>query len=110
MTLEVGLTVLLNFADSGLGDQIFGSFEPFGIFIIWCSGKLLSNELHISVYFIVLLSEIRLTFKGHAYVHWTEQHSTGSGKNRRTETRHYSASEYYFDQRVPVYGKGEKML
>ncbi|XP_076472508.1 arrestin domain-containing protein 3-like [Babylonia areolata] len=47
---------------------------------------------------------VRLRFEGKAYVHWTEQHSTGSGKDRRTETRHYSASEAYFNQDVLLYG------
>lgn len=56
----------------------------------------------------VYISEIRLKFKGLAYVHWTEQHSTGSGKNRRTTTRHYSATENYFDQTVAVYGRGQQ--
>ncbi|XP_059165745.1 arrestin domain-containing protein 17-like [Physella acuta] len=47
---------------------------------------------------------IRLKFEGKAYVHWSETHSTGSGKNRRTTTRHYSASERYFDQEVLLFG------
>ncbi|KAK7473577.1 hypothetical protein BaRGS_00035180 [Batillaria attramentaria] len=47
---------------------------------------------------------IRLRFEGKAYVHWTERHSTGSGKNRRTTTRHYSATEQYFNQDVLMFG------
>ncbi|KAL8602260.1 hypothetical protein ACOMHN_022773 [Nucella lapillus] len=47
---------------------------------------------------------IRLRFEGKAYVHWTEQHSSGSGKNQRTTTRHYSATESYFNQDVLLYG------
>ncbi|XP_078598581.1 arrestin domain-containing protein 3-like isoform X1 [Branchiostoma floridae x Branchiostoma japonicum] len=50
---------------------------------------------------------VRLKFHGHAYVHWTERHSTGSGKNRRTTTRHYSASETYFQHKVTLFGKAE---
>ena len=50
------------------------------------------------------LPGVRLKFEGKAYVHWTEQHSTGSGKHRRTTTRHYSASENYFNQEVLLYG------
>ncbi|KAH9523028.1 Arrestin domain-containing protein 3 [Bulinus truncatus] len=47
---------------------------------------------------------IRLKFEGKAYVHWSESHSTGSGKNRHTTTRHYSASERYFDQEILLFG------
>eukprot|EP00916_Digyalum_oweni_P011297 GHVL01018824.1.p1 GENE.GHVL01018824.1~~GHVL01018824.1.p1 ORF type:complete len:423 (-),score=14.79 GHVL01018824.1:325-1593(-) len=47
---------------------------------------------------------IRLMFEGKAYVHWSEQHSSGSGKNRRTHTKHYSATEIYFNQDVLLYG------
>ncbi|XP_025077865.1 uncharacterized protein LOC112554340 [Pomacea canaliculata] len=47
---------------------------------------------------------IRLKFEGKAYVHWTEQHSSGSGKNRTTRTVHYSATEKYFEQEVLLFG------
>lgn len=50
------------------------------------------------------LPGVRLKFEGKAYVHWTEQHRTGSGKHQRTTTRHYSASENYFNQEVLLYG------
>ena len=67
-------------------------------------------DLFAKMYICWVFSEIRLTFKGLAYVHWTERHSTGSGKNRRTTTRHYSATENYFHQIVPVYGRGLAIL
>ena len=59
--------------------------------------------------FLVFLG-VRLLFSGSAYVHWTEQHSTGSGKNRRTETRHYSASESYFNFELLLFGPGMVLL
>ncbi|WAR01022.1 ARRD3-like protein [Mya arenaria] len=49
---------------------------------------------------------VRLQFLGHARVHWTETHQTGSGKNRRTETRHYSSSETYFNFELLLFGPG----
>lgn len=55
------------------------------------------------MYFV---SGVKLAFTGSAYVHWTETHQTGSGKNRRTETRHYSASETYFNFELLLYGPG----
>lgn len=51
---------------------------------------------------------MRIKFVGRAHVHWTERHSTGSGKNRKTTTRHYSATENLFEQAIIVYGEGTK--
>ena len=45
---------------------------------------------------------LKLNFKGKANVHWSERH--GSGKNART--RHYRASETYFDTTFSLVGKG----
>lgn len=47
---------------------------------------------------------IRLKFEGKAYVHWTEEHSTGTGDDQKTEIRHYRASEKYFEQEVLLFG------
>ena len=41
---------------------------------------------------------IHVRLYGHAHVHWTESHSTGTGDNRRTETVSYTANETYVDQ------------
>lgn len=49
---------------------------------------------------------VKLEFMGSARVHWTETHSTGSGKTRRTETRHYSATEIYFNFEMLLFGPG----
>ncbi|ELU04845.1 hypothetical protein CAPTEDRAFT_173828 [Capitella teleta] len=48
---------------------------------------------------------IRLRFYGGANVHWSERHTSGSGKNRRTTTRHYRSSQNYFDYMLVLYGK-----
>ncbi len=32
-----------------------------------------------------------MELEGKARVHWTEQHTTGTGDNRHTETRHYTS-------------------
>ena len=59
------------------------------------------------IVFYVYHSGVMLRFYGFAHVHWTERHSTGSGKNRRTVTRHYSNNETYFDSRVYLWGDGK---
>ena len=50
------------------------------------------------------LSEVRLHFHGAANVHWSEEHSTGSGQNHHIVTRHHTANETYFDFRVQLFG------
>lgn len=55
---------------------------------------------------MLLLAAVKIKFVGRAHVHWTESHSTGSGKNRRTQTRHYSATENLFEQVIIVHGEG----
>ena len=47
---------------------------------------------------------IYLDLVGAARVHWTERHTSGSGKNRRTRTVHYSANETYFTNRIILFG------
>ncbi len=37
-------------------------------------------------------SGIKVKFEGKSRVHWTEQHHTGTGENRRSETRHYTST------------------
>lgn len=49
---------------------------------------------------------IRLRFYGAADVHWTESHSTGSGKDSRTTTETYKANETYIDMTLVLFGKG----
>ena len=51
---------------------------------------------------------ISIVFSGKAYVHWTEQHSTGTGDNRRTETVHYSDTEILVnDVFIQLWGNGK---
>ena len=41
---------------------------------------------------------VQVRLYGHAHVHWTESHTTGTGENRRTETISYTANETYVEQ------------
>ncbi|XP_066959876.1 arrestin domain-containing protein 1-like [Macrobrachium rosenbergii] len=49
---------------------------------------------------------IEVEFKGYGKVHWTERHTTGTGDNRRTETRHYTSNEVYYKNKYYVWGNG----
>ena len=50
---------------------------------------------------------VAVHLEGKGVVHWTETHTTGTGDNRRTETRHYSARETYTDLSAVVWGNKE---
>lgn len=50
---------------------------------------------------------IGVSLQGKGRVHWTESHTTGTGDNRRTETRSYSDNETYADLLVVVWGNRE---
>lgn len=69
-----------------------------------CSINYLCLTLLFTMYFYYLA--LKLNFKGAANVHWSERH--GSGKNRRT--RHYRASETYFNVTVSLIGAGTKFI
>ncbi|KAJ8305023.1 hypothetical protein KUTeg_018606, partial [Tegillarca granosa] len=51
---------------------------------------------------------IKLRFHGYSCVHWTERHSSGTGKNKRAVTKHYTADELYFDHSVIVFGPNDE--
>ncbi|XP_060064116.1 arrestin domain-containing protein 3-like isoform X2 [Ylistrum balloti] len=49
------------------------------------------------------MKALRLRFRGYALVHWTEHHSSGQGKSKRTVTKHYTGEELYFDHTVVLF-------
>ncbi|XP_050403329.2 arrestin domain-containing protein 3-like [Patella vulgata] len=77
--------------------------NPQGVFY---GGQLIQGHVTVELNAEIKMRGIRLHFEGGARVHWSEQHSTGSGKNRRTVTRHYSSSETYFNHILVLFGKG----
>ncbi|CAL1533646.1 unnamed protein product [Lymnaea stagnalis] len=71
---------------------------------VFYSGNIIQGYVTVELTEPMKMRGIKLNFEGKAYVHWTESQSTGSGKNRTTTTRHYSATEKYFDQDVLLFG------
>ncbi|KAK3698149.1 hypothetical protein RRG08_021660 [Elysia crispata] len=71
---------------------------------VFYAGTMVQGHVTIELKEPMKMRGVRLNFEGKAYVHWTERHSSGSGKNRHTTTRHYSATEKYFDQDVLLHG------
>uniref|UniRef100_A0A0L8H2D9 Arrestin C-terminal-like domain-containing protein n=1 Tax=Octopus bimaculoides TaxID=37653 RepID=A0A0L8H2D9_OCTBM len=76
---------------------------------VYYGGQRLNGFVQIVLNEPMKVRGVRLELKGESRVHWTERHSTGSGKNRSTTTRHYSAHENYFDYTVILYGSGPVM-
>ncbi|OWF44458.1 arrestin domain-containing protein 3-like [Mizuhopecten yessoensis] len=79
---------------------------------VFYPGQMVQGNIHLDVDSDTKVKEIRLRFRGYADVHWTEQKSRGSGKHRRTYTKHYRSHETYFDNivKVLVPGPGEDQL
>ncbi|ESP05157.1 hypothetical protein LOTGIDRAFT_227836 [Lottia gigantea] len=73
---------------------------------VYYGGQTIDGYITVELNEEMKMRGIRLHFNGGARVHWTEQHSSGSGKNRRTTTRHYSSHETYFDHCIVLFGKG----
>nr|XP_022329071.1 arrestin domain-containing protein 17-like [Crassostrea virginica] len=67
---------------------------------LYWSGQTVSGRVFVDLASEMKMREIRLEFQGKARVHWTEQADSDSG------TSHYSASEVYFYNVVPVFGRG----
>lgn len=53
------------------------------------------------------ISDLRMTFHGKAYVHWTEPTMRGPGEIRFKEIQHYSATEEYFEVSKSLLSHGE---
>ncbi|KAK6180226.1 hypothetical protein SNE40_012418 [Patella caerulea] len=77
--------------------------NPQGVFY---GGQIIHGHVTVELNAEIKMRGIRLHFEGGARVHWTERHSSGSGKSRRTVTRHYSSSETYFNHTLVLFGKG----
>ncbi|XP_078330339.1 arrestin domain-containing protein 17-like [Crassostrea virginica] len=69
---------------------------------LYWSGQAVNGRVFVDLESEMKMREIRLEFKGKARVHWTVEH--GTGENRHTVE--YSASEPYFYNVVPVFGRG----
>ncbi|CAG2239996.1 unnamed protein product [Mytilus edulis] len=80
---------------------------------IFYPGQPVHGQVYVDLNADMKMREVRLKFEGYGNVHWSERHSSGSGKNRHTRTVHYRARENYFDITVALYGQslghGEKL-
>ncbi|CAL1543559.1 unnamed protein product [Lymnaea stagnalis] len=72
---------------------------------VFYSGNIVQGYVTVELTEPMKMRGIRLKFEGKAYVHWSESNSNASGKNRGTTSRHFSATEKYFDQDVLLFGK-----
>ena len=51
---------------------------------------------------------ITIVFSGKAYVHWAEQHITGTGQNQHMQTVYYSDTQIIFnDVCIQLWGNGK---
>ncbi|XP_046557797.1 arrestin domain-containing protein 3-like [Haliotis rubra] len=87
-----------------------GKLNVFGISLnnpqgVYFSGQVVEGHVTVELNGEMKMRGIRLQFYGGAHVRWSESHSTGSGKNRRTRTVVYSSQENYFNYELVLFGK-----
>ncbi|BFZ01389.1 hypothetical protein BsWGS_04428 [Bradybaena similaris] len=61
------------------------------------SGQTVQGHVIIELAKSTKVKDLRMTFHGKAFVHWTEQTMRGPGEVRFKEIRHHSATEEYFE-------------
>uniref|UniRef100_H2Y4Z1 Arrestin-like N-terminal domain-containing protein n=1 Tax=Ciona savignyi TaxID=51511 RepID=H2Y4Z1_CIOSA len=69
---------------------------------VYRPGEMVSGALVINLARPMNMRAVNIKFSGKANVHWSERHKSG----KTTTTRHYRASEVYFEQRLCMYGAG----
>ena len=67
-------------------------------------GQVISGSIQMTLTEPKWYQYVAVHLEGKGRVHWTESHTTGTGDDQRTETRHYSANETYADLLVVVWG------
>eukprot|EP00105_Crassostrea_gigas_P028657 XP_011450385.1 PREDICTED: arrestin domain-containing protein 17 [Crassostrea gigas] len=74
---------------------------------VYYAGQIMNGRLVVELIEEMHMKEIRLIFKGGAEVYWTETYTSATeGGDTRDNTETFAASETYFNQSVPVYGRG----
>ena len=77
------------------------------VFQAYYPGQVISGSIQMTLTEPKWYQYVAVHLEGKGRVHWTESHTTGTGDDQRTETRHYSANETYADLSVVVWGNKE---
>lgn len=78
---------------------------------VYYPGQTVSGTVTMTLIEPMKMRSIKLKMKGESYCHWTERHSSGSGKNRKTVTKHYRAKEHIIKiDRILFGGQGESEI
>ncbi|CAG5125230.1 unnamed protein product [Candidula unifasciata] len=64
---------------------------------VYFSGQTVQGHVIIELAKNTEVKDLRMSFRGKAFVHWTDQTMRGPGEVRFKEIRHHSATEEYFD-------------
>ena len=83
------------------------SINLFGNNPVYFAGSNIDGNVLIELSEAKKVQGIFIALSGQAYVHWTEQRTTGDGEERRTETYHYSDSQIILnDVLIQLWGNG----
>ncbi|XP_041372265.1 arrestin domain-containing protein 3-like [Gigantopelta aegis] len=75
---------------------------------VYFTGQVLQGHVILELTEIIKLRGIRISFRGKAFVHWTDQSMRGAGQSRFREVRHHSATEEYLDISLALLARGSK--
>lgn len=79
--------------------------------VVYYPGQQISGNVTLTFNEPMKMRKIKMKMKGESYCHWTEQHTTGTGEDRQTETRHYRGKEHIMkDVRILFGGHSESEL
>nr|XP_045584934.1 arrestin domain-containing protein 17-like isoform X2 [Procambarus clarkii]XP_045584935.1 arrestin domain-containing protein 17-like isoform X2 [Procambarus clarkii] len=74
---------------------------------VYFSGQNITGHINVTCDKPKSCRGIEVKFKGLGKVHWTERRTTGTGDDRKTETRHYTSHETYYEMAYWVWGNGQ---
>ncbi|KAK7495975.1 hypothetical protein BaRGS_00012676 [Batillaria attramentaria] len=76
--------------------------NPTGVYF---AGQTLQGHVNLELNNNLKLRDIRISVRGKAFVHWTEQLMRGPGESRFREIRHHSSTEEYVDWSQSLLGR-----
>ena len=91
---------------SEMGPRVF-TINLFGDNETYFPGSVIEGNVVLELSKPKSMKRLEIVLSGNAYVHWSEEKTTGTGDNKRTETVHYSAADQFFeDMTVHLWGNG----
>lgn len=72
--------------------------------VVYYTGQQIAGYVTVNLNQPMEMRGIQLKLKGKGYCHWSEEHTTGSGDDERTETEHYYGKEKVVEDNRVLHG------